>query len=228
MKSLYVRVLRVVGSGLRRIGVLARWEREPRSRFDVWARSLFAIYDIDEMVRLDLPWWNLRAMDRVESLLAANPSARVFEFGSGASTVWLSKRAASVISVEHDAAWARVVRPHIDDRTDLRLVEPDGAFDPDYASERADSASLSFRAYASAIDVETEAFDLIVIDGRARAQCLRHAVRHLAPGGLILFDDTRRARYRRAIAASGLREERHVGLSACVPYPDATSLLTTD
>jgi protein-L-isoaspartate O-methyltransferase len=220
-------VVRATGAALRRTGILSRWERRPDSRVAVWARSLFAIYDIDEMVRLDLPWWNLRATQRVEALLAARPSARVFEFGSGASTVWLAQRAASVISVEHDEEWARIVRQHIGERVELRLVQADARFDPDYASERKDASTLSFRDYASSIDSETEPFDLIVIDGRARGKCLEHALAHLAPDGTILFDDTSRARYRRAIAASGMREERHLGLSACVPYPDSTSLLTT-
>jgi SAM-dependent methyltransferase len=227
VKSLYIRVVRATGAALRRAGILSRWERHPESRIAVWASSLFAIYDIDEMVRLDLPWWNLRATERVESLLAARPSARVLEFGSGASTVWLAKRADSVISIEHDEEWAHIVRRHISDRVDLRLVPADAQFDSDYASERRDASTMSFRDYASSIDSEVEPFDLIVIDGRARAKCLEHARAHLAPDGIVLFDDTGRARYRRAIAASGMHEERHTGLSACVPYPDSTSLLTT-
>ena len=227
MKSLYIRIVRATGAVLRRAGILSRWEKRPDSRVSVWARSLFAIYDIDDMVRLDLPWWNLRATERLDTLLASRSSPRVFEFGSGASTVWLSKRAATVISVEHDDQWARIVRQHVNERVELRVVPPDAQFDPDYASERRDASTLSFRDYASSIDSEVEPFDLIVIDGRARGKCLEHARAHLAPDGIILFDDTGRARYRRAIAASGMQEERHTGLSACVPYPDSTSLLTT-
>src|SRR3546814_12921991 len=61
------------------------------------------------MVRLDLPWWTLRAKRLVEHHLAARPEARVFEYGAGASTVFLARRARQVVSVEHDPLWYDVV-----------------------------------------------------------------------------------------------------------------------
>ena len=67
--------------------------------------------------------------------------------------------------------------------------------------------------------------DLIVIDGRLRAACLAAAMSALRPGGIILFDDSGRARYRGAIAHCGLAEEHFRGLSYCVPYPDHSSIL---
>ncbi len=226
MRRLYVRLIRFVTPAFRAVGLLALWERAPQSRPARWARSLFAIYDVDEMVRLDLAWWNFAASDRVEALLATHPGARVFEFGSGASTVWLCKRGAKVISVEHDSDWAEIVRSRIPEGVTLTLVGPDSTFDAAYASGKNGSTDLSFRAYASSIDAQLEQFDLIIIDGRARTQCLTHALPRLAPGGTILFDDSGRSRYRSAISTSGLVERRFRGLSACTPYPDSTSLLT--
>jgi SAM-dependent methyltransferase len=222
-----VKLVRALTPAARRLGLLARWEREPRSRRAVWARSLFAIYDLDDMVHLDLAWWNFDALDRVAELLASRPNSRVFEYGSGASTVWLAKRAAQVTSIEHEAAWAESVRARLAEHpnAEVRLVGADAEFDPAYASEQRDATTQSFRAYASAIDPESEPFDLVVIDGRARVQCLQHAIGHLAPDGIILFDDSGRKRYRGAIAALGLAEHRYRGLSACVPYADSTSVL---
>jgi hypothetical protein len=42
---------------------------------------------------------------------------------------------------------------------------------------------------------------------------------------MIVFDNSNRARYAAAIAASALEPTRYRGLSACLPYPDETTLL---
>ena len=51
-------------------------------------------------------------------------------------------------------------------------------------------------------------FDLVVVDGRARVACLQHAAKRLAPGGIVLFDDTQRPRYRAGLEGSGLQVQR--------------------
>lgn len=199
-----------------------------RSRSRVWFRSLFAIHDIDEMDRLDLAWWQLDALAEVDRFLRRIPDARVFEYGSGASTLWLARRASEVVSVEHDADWHAILGnklaayPHVK----LKLVPGSPqASDDGYGSGKPGAQNLNFRDYVHAIEEEPGAFDLIVIDGRCRIRCLDAASRKLRPGGMILFDNSSRARYRAGLAASGLRRERYWGLTACLPYPDETTLL---
>lgn len=208
---------------------LLRWlEARRASRLSLWARSLFAIYDIDDMTKLDLPWWTFEAVEKVDAFLQERPDARVFEYGSGASTIWLSRRAASVVSVEHDRAWHPIVVGKLpSDGVRVRLVAPDAlpAPDPRYLSTKPAWRGCNFHSYVHAIDDEPGQFDVIVIDGRARVACLEHAARRLAPDGLIVFDNTHRPAYRRAIAASGMRAERTSGLTACLPYPDETTLI---
>jgi len=176
-----------------------------------WLASLFAIHNPRRMVALDCPWWNVRATREVEAFLRARPGARVFEYGAGASTVWLARRAATVVSVEHDAEWHRRCGELVGSYGNARVLWRDRSADP--------------AAYRDAIDAVPGAFDLIVVDGRDRAACLARAVERLAPDGIILFDDSGRARYRDAIARSGLTERRYFGRSYCVPYPDHTSIL---
>lgn len=177
-----------------------------------WLASLFAIYDAKAMALLDCPWWNVAATREVERFLSARPGARVFEYGAGASTVWLARRAAEVTSVEHDRGWIEQFRalaaPHANVALLHRELGRDGA------------------GYIRAIDESAGEFDLIVVDGRHRAACVVRAAPRLAPGGMILFDDSGRRRYRPAIAASGLVERHFYGRSFCVPHPDHTSLLS--
>ncbi|SCM77390.1 conserved hypothetical protein [uncultured Pleomorphomonas sp.] len=223
----YVGLMRV----LRRLiwrGDRFRSAPRPASRTGLWLRSLFAIYDIDEMNRLDLAWWQLDGIARVGAFLDARPGARVFEYGSGASTLWLSRRAGTVISVEHVSSWAAVVRNLLVNAPHVCLLEVPGEPINDgnraYASDKPRDRGLAFHNYVHAIDGE-EPFDLIIIDGRCRSLCLGAAKAHLKPDGLIVFDNSGRRRYRDAIDGSGMKVERLRGLTACLPYPDETTLL---
>ncbi|HEX2813230.1 MAG TPA: class I SAM-dependent methyltransferase [Sphingopyxis sp.] len=174
-----------------------------------WSASLLAIHDIDRMIALGLPWWNVAATREAETFLHARTGARVFEYGAGASTVWLSQHAGEVISVEHHEEWHRRLRP---------AIQP-------FAHASLWHRALEGTAYIDAIMEAGGLFDLIVIDGRRRTECLTRAITRLKPDGMILFDDSGRRRYRRAIEQCGLSEHRHFGRSYCVPYPDFTSLL---
>lgn len=174
-----------------------------------WGASLLAIHDIKRMIALGLPWWNVAATRAVEEHLTVRRNARVFEYGAGASTAWLARRAGTVISVEHHLEWHRLISPMVNGFANTRLWQ----------------RNLAGTDYVSAIDEADGQFDLIVIDGRRRIDCLQHAIPHLADGGIILFDDSGRRRYRHGIRGCGLKERRYFGRSYCVPYPDFSSIL---
>lgn len=209
IKATYVNIVRQLSAG----GPLARLgEMAPRSAPHGWLRwvgSLLAIHDTGKMIGLDLPWWNVAATREIEAFLAARPGARVFEWGAGASTVWLARRAGSVLSVEHDPDWLAILQRQTRSFANVTLLH----------RERTGGA------YIGEIASQEGRFDLIVVDGRDRIACLVAARVRLAPGGLIVFDDSGRQRYRAGIRQSCLKERRFFGRSYCVPYPDHTSLL---
>ncbi len=174
-----------------------------------WLASLLAIHQPKRMIALDCPWWNVAATGKVDRFLAARPGARVFEYGAGASTAWLARRAGEVISVEHHAGWHGALGSMIADHRNVKLWH----------------RALEGAGYIGAIAEAGGAFDLIVVDGRRRVECLAQAIPFLKPGGIVLFDDSARRRYRAAIAGCGLSEDWNYGRSYCVPYPDASSIL---
>ena len=229
MKRLYVFLVRALRGVLRVSGVLGlldRWAR--RSRRGLWVRSLLSIYDPAEMLAYDVPWWTFESTDLVERHLRATPDARVFEWGSGASTLWLCRRAGAVISVEHDPAWAAAVRPLLPANATLTVVEPAPATGhDDVLSHKPGFEGLDFAAYVAALESTDGVFDLIVIDGRAREACLPAALERLAPGGLVLFDNVDRERYREAIDAAGvpLQVQWTRGLTPSLPYPTRTAVI---
>ncbi len=130
-------------------------------------------------------------------------------------------------SVEHHAEFAASIGPLLSPFVNVVLhVEPPVASpNPQTSSAKEGYAGLDFTAYVSTIDAVDGDFDLIVIDGRAREACLDRAVHRLAPGGLVVFDNSRRRRYRRAIERSGLQEQVLTGLTPTLPYSEQTSLL---
>src|SRR3546814_17236414 len=69
-------------------------------------------------------------------------------------------------------------------------------------------------------------FDLIVIDGLGRTDCVSAALPHVKPDGLILFDKAGRRRYRATLESCRLPRLLTSGLTACLPYPDPTLLLS--
>ena len=205
--------------GAKRRGVLAHW------------RTLYAIHDVDDLVKLDIPWWTYDAIDAVqEHLESLGGDARVFEFGSGASTVWLARRSAVVYSVEHDDSFARVMQrvlaeADLADSVKLIVVRPTKSADPQVRSGRPGEDELDFAGYVNAVQQVGGEFDVICVDGRARVACALAAVEHLAPGGILVWDDSQRPRYAGGIRRTGLAVQRFRGFVPSLPYPRETALL---
>lgn len=142
----------------------------------------------------DLPWLVDGAIAEIEAYL--RPRMRVFEWGAGRSTVFFARRCASVVAIEHKAKWHRRVAARLAQldirNAELRLVPPG---DP-AALSGAGRAKPEYAAYADAILASPEgAFDLICIDGRARVDCATNALPRLAPGGLLVLDNSEWPKY---------------------------------
>lgn len=190
-------VLQAARINVRVVRYLARHPQEI-SRLPQWLpqRSL-------SPMALRKPWWPYDAATWVAAHLP--PHARVFEYGGGGSTLWLQDQGAAVTVAEHDEQWHQRLSQVLLPGTEimLRRTEPIGqitsAVEPGF-----------FDGYVAAIDEEAaDSFALVIVDGRARTECVRHAVPKVKPGGLLLLDDTDRARYQPAIALLA-GWERHV------------------
>lgn len=233
VKSAYAAGARGVGRGLRRVGVLGEEPPEREQRWRHWAFSLFCAHDSLAIAELDVPWWTYGAIDAVDEWLARRAApVRVFEWGSGASTMWLAKRVDRIDSVEHHRGFGEMIRDQLAGRDDLRadhkvlhIVEPVASDDPVIGSHKEGMGDLDFADYVGHIDTVGGEFDLIVVDGRAREACLTAALGHLASDGVVVFDNTFRRRYRAAVEAAPVTETRYRGLTPTLPYPDETSLI---
>ncbi len=231
VKRAYATTAQAAGRGLTRLGVLGDEAPPIERRARHWAYSLTKVHNSLAIAALDVPWWTYDAIDAVTSWFADRDGSpvRVFEYGSGASTLWLARRAGEVHSVEHHRGFGEMMATELDrfDHVTLRIVEPVPSERPRVASAKEGHQGLDFADYVAAIDAVPGDFDLVVVDGRAREACLAAAQSRLAPGGIVVFDNSRRRRYREAILASGMVEQRFSGLTPTLPYPEQTSVLRT-
>ncbi len=230
LRSTYVDAARAARTGLDRVGLLPRLDRwAHRSRTGLWARSLLAIYDFEDLAELGVPWWTFESIAWVDGFLGARPDARVLEWGSGSSTLWLAARAGRVVSIEYDADFAALVRARIPDNVELRVVEPvpAGPHGPSARSAKVGFEHLEFAPYVGAADDLPGGWDLVVVDGRARGACLAKALEVVGPQGVVLVDNVERDRNRDAVLALG--DSVDVvwtrGLTPCLPYPSGTALV---
>ena len=227
---LYARAIHALRGLLERRGLLQRLDgKAARSTRALWVRSLLSVMDFEDFTQLDVPWWTFAASTEVSSFLAQRPNARVFEWGSGSSTVWLAQRSESVTSIESDAGWAQRVSAAVPEHVAIVTPPvPKATRSTRARSKRWGYRSLDFTSYVSAIDSVPGDFDLIVIDGRAREACFKRALARLANSGLIVFDNTNRQRYRRVLR----RHREHIavtmstGLTPILPWPSTTALVT--
>lgn len=228
-KQSYAASVKALGRGLDRAG-LSRDQAPPvERRWRHWTHSLTKVYDSLAMARLDVPWWTYDAIAEVDAWLAARPHPiRVFEYGSGASTIWLARRADEVHSVEHHRGFGEMMAAELVGYpgVSLRIIDPVESTSPVVGSQKEGHGGLDFAEYVNAIDAIEGAFDLVVVDGRAREACLAKALARLAPGGIVVFDNSRRKRYREAIEAAGVHERIFRGLTPTLPYPEQTSVVT--
>lgn len=163
---------RTLAAYLRRPGLLAH---------RVWR----AIYDVRHPTH---PWLSPDAIKFLESYLT--PDTKLFEWGSGRSTIWFAERAGSVVSIEHDPKWHAVVMSRLQERSldhaHCRLIRV-----PDDPDER-DRQYWEDPPYVSVVDeFKDDSLDVILIDGLYRQACTLRAIPKLRDGGLLVIDNAR-------------------------------------
>lgn len=149
-----------------------------------------------------VPWMNYTVVNLLSERL--NKTISVFEYGSGYSTIFYSNKARKVVSVEYDKNWESRVREDTKNLDNTRII-----FRP------LDKKPL----YCETILEESQKdnFDVIVIDGRDRVNCLMHSISIAKEDTVILFDDTHRSRYANAFQIAKENSFKALRLSGLKP-----------
>lgn len=144
---------------------------------EMWRQEFAIERSIDEKVCLDkdghpIPWYTYPA---IEYLAQFDYTAKtIFEFGCGNSSLFWAARAKQVISIEDNPNWFS--------KWQELFHEPN--LDVRWRDEG--------EIYENAIFESDDKYDVIIVDGKRRADCTKTAVQKLKNGGMIILDDSDR------------------------------------
>ncbi len=127
-----------------------------------------------------LPWMNYSVIEFLSKRM--NKTINIFEYGSGYSTLYFSKLVNRIKSIEYNSEWFDRFNTkfHMISNIELLYV-PLG------------------QNYTTAIQDFTQIgkkYEMIIIDGRKRVDCLKNAIKYLTPDGILLLDDSNREKYK--------------------------------
>jgi hypothetical protein len=166
--------------------------------FPIWWKYLQKEGD---PLKNDLPWITFKAAQFLEKILKND--LIVFEYGSGSSTLYFSRRVAMLVSIEHDPDWYNHIQQTINElaitNTKCKLIEPELLSEnqsTDYLSQSTLYLNKHFEFYVKSIDTYPDRyFDIILIDGRSRPKCIAHAKNKIKQGGYLVVDNSERTYY---------------------------------
>jgi hypothetical protein len=115
------------------------------------------------------PWLAYPAVDYLKRVVAGR---RVFEFGSGMSTLWFAERCKEIVSVESNPVWHQSVSKMTTGLRNVRLI-----------------LAGSKEEYLRALETG-DRFDLILVDGLHREECVDLTRPHLTENGILIVDNT--------------------------------------
>jgi len=151
-----------------------------------------------------VPYWNEEAITKINNIV--NCWSKVFEYGTGGSTVWLVRRVAELISVEYEPDWFRIFKNRFKQQFPLATIGEDRISYQSVASlgiikqimivlEELKDCGQNF---VDTISLFPDGyFDLVIVDARNRARCLLAASSKVKKDGWILLDDAQRSWYQK-------------------------------
>jgi len=158
--------------------------------------------NVNDIIWTPEPWLPYLATDYIRQI----GPRHVFEWGTGGSTIFFKEIGAHVVSVESNEEWAAKIQQELQARLlyhdidynvipyELGDIGPDYSDPTHYKSYNTEYPPANFKKYVDFID-DKGLFDLILIDGYARASCIVHAVKHVKLGGWLVIDNTDRDWY---------------------------------
>ena len=155
-----------------------------------------------------IPWMNYEVNSVLDDRLTEG--LRIFEFGSGYSTMFFSARVESVTSVEFDRSWFNLTTALVGANAEVI-----------FCAEDIDGA------YCRAASSVGGPFDLIVVDGRDRVNCIKQSAALLSAGGVMVLDDSHRPRFDEGVEFMqrlGFHPLQLSGFKPSVTRPHATTV----
>jgi precorrin-6B methylase 2 len=187
-------------------GLYSLWRQGPLFE-DGWFRSNRERASIDASGE-PLPWITYPAIEFIRKRV--KPEMSIFEYGSGGSTTWWANLVSHVVSIEHDRQWfERLIAMR---RDNIELFQIDCICGGEYSKKIASYQNQ---------------FDIVVVDGEDRVNCIRNCLGALTESGIVIVDNSDRSQYAEGIAflsEHGFRRIEFVGFCPIVNFKSETSI----
>jgi hypothetical protein len=146
-----------------------------------------------------LPWVTYPFIDFIAGRLKKNMD--IFEFGSGNSTLYYAYKVGSITTVEHDKEWYQKMES-IGFPANVHGIYQELKNDGKYSN----TASLDGKKY-----------DIIIVDGRDRVNCVKNALVALKNHGIIILDDSEREEYKSVFSFMEMNEFKKIDFWGVAP-----------
>ena len=176
-------------------------------RDDGWFESFNTKRSIDKDGN-PIPWCTYSFIKFIEPRLKKD--FKVFEYGSGNSTLWYASRVAYVKCVEHDKNW-------FDKNKHLYPVNVNAVIRP----------FNNDKTYANEINADDTKYHIVIIDGVDRNNCVMLCLSKLTENGIIIYDNTQVPDYNPSIEflqQSGFKRIDFDGLLPIVSHNNTTTI----
>lgn len=160
----------------------------------------------------EIPWITYSAIEFLKEKL--NSTMELFEYGSGNSTIYYSTKVKKIIAIEHDKEWYDKIKFGLAENAKIiyKKLEYNGE-------------------YCRIIKEFENKFDVVIVDGRDRVNCVKNSIDRLKENGIIILDDSERKEYDEAkefLFNKGYKKIEFWGIAPGVFYNKCTTVFYKD
>ena len=162
-----------------------------------WMRSFLAGKPVSKGGE-PVPWMNYPVVSLLGERLTAEMT--LFEYGSGFSTQFWASRVREVVSVEYDRNWYDLIVTELPSNARVIFQEQDVNGE-----------------YCRTIFRDNREYDIVVVDGRDRVNCIKSAFMSIGETGVVILDDSQRERYNEAFALAKNKGYKAISIEGLKP-----------
>jgi len=155
-----------------------------------------------------IPWFTYPAVEFLSERL--NNEMNVFEFGSGNSTLFFAERVNAITSVEHNNDWYDKISKQKPANANIVYVR-----------------DVTSKEYVDGLILSNQKYDIIIVDGIYRNDCIKISLKHLSEAGIIILDDSERDDYTEGIKVllnNGFRQLDFSGIAPGIFFRKCTTV----
>jgi precorrin-6B methylase 2 len=193
------------------INVLLRFHAGGYLRQIGWFESYEGQKPVDQNGQ-PIPWVTYSFIDFISDRLDKTMS--LLEYGSGNSTLFYGSRVKTVHAVENDKDWFDLVSKSMPANVQMKYIELVRGGD-----------------YSKYGQQFPNTFDIVIVDGRDRVNCLKSSIDALTSRGVMILDDSEREEYKEALTFMNDRGFRKIDFSGVAPgvfYRKSTTIFYRD